>query len=146
MCTSKSKAAGVGPSTRRKLGPASVVRYTSAPIYYADLLRRLLTRDDWPAQCFININFPGCAVSDITGTRIKHQGQRHPGAFSIDARHVPYHWIKIAHPNGPNPAAADLRAIEDNAISVTPIQIDFTNYEWAKRLEGVFPFQSVASA
>ena len=104
------------------------------------LLRKLIVGDHWPKQSFLNINFPDCAPADTTGIRITRQGQRPPGAFSIDARvdgrNVPYYWVKLSYPKGENSSDTDLHAIQENAVSVTPIQMDFTNYEWRRRLEG----------
>jgi broad specificity polyphosphatase/5'/3'-nucleotidase SurE len=69
------------------------------------------------------------------------QGQRPPGTFSFDAwigaRHVRYFWVKITYPKGQSPEESDLRAIDGKAISVTPIRMDFTDYEWRKRLSGL---------
>ena len=107
----------------------------------SELLRQLLATDHWPPQSFININFPDCAVDEISGVRVTRQGLRPPGTFTIepriDARNVPYFWVRIAYGKGESPSDSDLRAIEDNAISVTPIQMDFTDYDWQRHLQGL---------
>ncbi len=109
--------------------------------YAPELLKKLLSAEEWPKTSFININFPPCAADEITGTRVTHQGQRPPGAFSIDARvdnrHIPYYWVKISYPKGALATDSDLHAIDDNAISVTPIQLDYTNYNWRSQLSGL---------
>jgi 5'-nucleotidase len=108
--------------------------------YAPALLEKLLGEDNWPDGSFININFPDCGA-DISGIRVTHQGQRPPGAFSIDARvdnrNVPYYWVKISYPQGAVVADSDLHAIHENAVSVTPIQLDLTNYAWQSRLHGL---------
>jgi len=115
--------------------------WDAAQAMLPDLLTRLITNDDWPPGSFLNINFPDAAPAEITGVRVTQQGQRPPGAFSIDARidarNVPYYWVKISYPEGEKEPDTDLHAIEDKAVSVTPIQLDFTNYAWRGRLKGL---------
>lgn len=106
-----------------------------------DLLRRLIAMTDWPRNSFINVNFPDTAPDGVAGVRITSQGQRPPGAFSIDARvdarHVPYYWVKLSYPEGEKHPETDLHAIHEQAISVTPIQLDFTDQAWRQRLQSV---------
>ncbi len=109
--------------------------------YGPDLLRKLLGADHWPTGSLININFPDCDVAAITGISVTRHGQRPPGAFSIDprvdSRNVPYYWVKLTYPEGEKQADTDLHAIAGNAISVTPIQLDLTNYTWQSHLQGL---------
>lgn len=106
-----------------------------------DLLKKLLSAKDWPEASFININFPECGPDEISGIRVTHQGRRPPGAFSIDARvdnrQIPYYWVKLSYPEGELAPDSDLHAIQEKAVSVTPIQLDFTHYAWQSRLHGV---------
>lgn len=117
-------------------------RWDAARAMLPDLLTRLITGGEWPAGSFLNINFPDALPGEISGTRITRQGQRPPGAFSIDARidarHVPYYWVKISYPEGEKAPDTDLHAIHENAVSITPIQLDFTNYAWRSRLRETF--------
>jgi 5'-nucleotidase len=53
----------------------------------------------------------------------------------IDERFVPYYWVKISHIAGGYEAGTDLEAIRDNAVSITPLQLDMTDYGMAKTLE-----------
>lgn len=126
-------------SVVRPLG--GVADWEGARRHAPGLLRSLVDSDHWPEGSFLNINFPDCAVDDITGVRITRQGRRPPGAFSIDARtdsrNVPYYWVKMAYPKGDTAADHDLRAIAENAISVTPLQLDLTHYAWQSHLHGL---------
>ena len=116
-------------------------RWDAAQERLPALLTTLITNDDWPAGSFLNINFPDAAPAEITGVRITQQGQRPPGAFSIDARidarNVPYFWVKISYPEGEKAPDTDLHATHEKAVSITPIQLDFTNYSWRSRLQTV---------
>lgn len=117
-----------------------LANWDGARKYAPRLLEKLLGASEWPAGSFININFPDCGA-DISGIRVTHQGQRPPGAFSIDARvdnrRVPYYWVKISYPQGALVADSDLHAIHEKAVSVTPIQLDYTDYTWQGRLHGL---------
>ncbi len=114
-------------------------RWDAAQQRLPGLLTQLIESNSWPAGSFLNINFPDALPAEITGVRVTRQGQRPPGAFSIDARidarNVPYFWVKISYPEGEKTPDTDLHAIHENAVSVTPIQLDFTNYEWRGRLQ-----------
>jgi len=118
-----------------------IAKWEGAQKYGPDLLRRLISTAHWPEGSFININFPECEVNEITGIRVTRQGQRPPGAFSIDARvdsrNVPYFWVKISYPEGEKLVDTDLHAISERAISVTPIQLDLTNYTWQSHLHAL---------
>ncbi|MCC7126617.1 MAG: 5'/3'-nucleotidase SurE [Acidobacteria bacterium] len=127
----------IAMSVVRALG--GTARWDAARQMLPELLTNLILNDDWPAGSFLNINFPDALPHEITGTRVTEQGQRPPGAFSIDARidarNVPYYWVKISYPEGEKGPDTDLHAIQDNAVSITPIQLDFTNHAWRRRLE-----------
>ncbi len=120
---------------------AGQASWDGARHYAPGLLQKLIADEAWPAQSLININFPDCGPDDITEIRVTRQGQRPPGAFSIDARvdgrHVPYYWVKLSYPEGENQPDTDLHAVQQNAVSVTPIQLDFTNYAWQSHLHGL---------
>lgn len=117
---------------------AGLANWDGAAYHGPGLLQQILGADDWPAMSFININFPDAPLAEMSGVRVTRQGQRPPGAFSIDARidarNVPYYWVKLSYPEGEKQPDTDLHAIHEKAISVTPIQLDFTNYEWQSRL------------
>jgi len=126
-------------SVIRPLG--GVAQWDGAYKYGPDLLRKLIAGSEWPEGSFLNINFPDCDVAEISGIRVTRQGQRPPGAFSIDprvdSRNVPYYWVKISYPEGEKQVDTDLHATAEKAISVTPIQLDLTNYAWQSHLHAL---------
>lgn len=96
----------------------------------------------WQPGLFMNVNVPNVEPEEIAGVAITRQGQRLPGGFlpvrRTDERTVPYFWIKIA-PNHPElEEGTDLYAVAQNAISVTPLQLDMTCREAVPDLEGLF--------
>ncbi|MDH4382973.1 MAG: 5'/3'-nucleotidase SurE [Gammaproteobacteria bacterium] len=121
--------------------PTGTARWDAAREILPGLLPKLINSGNWPESSFLNVNFPDVeGPAEVSGVRVTRQGQRPPGAFSIDARvdarNVPYYWVKLSHPDGEKHPDTDLHAIHENAVSVTPIQLDFTNHAWGERLRG----------
>lgn len=112
-------------------------RWATAERYAGVILRHLLTVE-WRPNSFINVNFPDCEPHQVTGVKLTRQGQRPPGSFTldprIDARNVPYYWVKLSYQKGGEHAETDLEAIDQNAISITPLQLDLTHHEWRASL------------
>lgn len=118
--------------------PGGVADFACAERYAPEILDKLIHLEQWPIGSLLNVNFPNCAPDAVIGTRVTTQGQRPPGAFSIDARqdarNQPYFWVKISYPDGSAAASTDLEAVGDNAISITPIKMDFTDHQWRQSL------------
>ena len=112
-------------------------RWATAERFTGAILRHLM-QVEWRPNSFINVNFPDCEPHEVTGVRLTTQGQRPPGSFTldprIDARNVPYYWVKISYQQGGEDPETDLEAIAANAISVTPLQLDLTHHAWRAAL------------
>jgi 5'-nucleotidase len=97
---------------------------------------------DWEPGTFVNVNFPDCGPDEVSGLRVTTQGQRLPGSFRperrIDARHVPYYWIRLAYQDGTPAAGTDLQAMADRAVSVTPMHLDLTAHPFRRYLDAHF--------
>jgi 5'-nucleotidase len=117
------------------------VHWATARRFAPDILRRLLTCD-WEPGSFANVNFPDCPPDVVTGTQVTTQGRRLPGSFRpirrIDERAIPYYWIKLAYEVGALEAGTDLLAMAENAISVTPMQMDMTANAFRHYLDRTF--------
>ena len=116
--------------------------WATAEAHAPDVIRTLMGMPEWPANTLINVNFPDALPEAVSGVRVTSQGQRPPGSFTIDGRvdtrHVPYFWVEISYKDGEKHGGTDLHAIHENAISVTPIQLDMTNHAWRGRLTEAF--------
>ena len=114
------------------------VEFDNAAHHAPAIVRQLIELEHWVTGSFININFPYCAPEDVQGVRVTTQGQRPPGAFSIDprrdSRNHPYYWVKIRYPDAEHANDTDLAAVAGNAISVTPIKMDLTDHAWRDAL------------
>jgi 5'-nucleotidase len=121
--------------TARQFAPAILERLLSCP---------------WETGQFVNINFPDVAPEEVSGVRLTRQGWRRPGSFRplrrIDGRNLPYYWIQIHYEVGVPTPGGDLHAIEERAISVTPMQLDLSAPAFASALEPAFSGLARASA
>ena len=122
--------------------------WATAEQYAPALIKTLLAVPDWPANTFVNINFPDVPPAQVRGIRATTQGQRPPGSFTIDARidarNVPYFWVKMSYKEGEKHPETDLHAIHENAVSVTPIQMDLTNHAWRASLASIIDGEAKA--
>jgi 5'-nucleotidase len=96
----------------------------------AELLRKLL-KAGWPEGVVLNVNFPDCAPGAVKGVAVTSQGQRNPDFLRIDdrldTRGKPYYWVALERRKGRPPKGTDLWAVQAGRISVTPLQLDFTD-------------------
>lgn len=96
----------------------------------------------WPADVLINVNFPDCAPDAVKGIEVTEQGRRDLQTATmdrrIDLRGNPYYWIGFRRVRSNPHPGTDLAAIYDNRISVTPLQLNLTEFKVRDRLKTVF--------
>jgi 5'-nucleotidase len=106
-------------------------RWATAESHAPGLLRSLI-ETGWPANVFLNVNFPNVAADQVKGVSVTRQGRRKPGSKldrREDPRGRPYYWIDSARIEEPTLEGSDLSAIYDGRISVTPLHLDLTHHE-----------------
>jgi 5'-nucleotidase len=80
----------------------------------------------------LNVNIPAVPQQAVSGLRVTRLGKRHPSEPVVKST-TPYgdpvYWIGPV--GGVSDAApdTDFGAIEENAVSITPLRFDFTHYE-----------------
>ena len=80
----------------------------------------------------LNVNIPYLSVESIKGFIITRQGLRvYRDALDkrIDPRGNPYYWIGGEAPTGVNEVGTDVGALLSGHVSITPLQLDLTNYK-----------------
>jgi 5'-nucleotidase len=107
----------------------------------ADIVRKILAAGI-PEGILMNVNFPARAAAAVTGIEVTSQGARNEDLIGIeeriDARDFPYYWIRYKH-KWLNPAEqTDLWALDQGAISVTPLRLDLTDQGVRQRLAHAF--------
>ena len=80
----------------------------------------------------LNVNIPYLTVEEIKGMLITRQGLRvYRDALDrrVDPRGRPYYWIGGEAPIGVNEEGTDVGALAAAYVSITPLQLDLTNYK-----------------
>ena len=88
-----------------------------------------LQKKKLPRRTFLNVNVP---PGQVKGVRITSQGSRSYRASveeRIDPRSRVYFWIKQGFSRWEKNGVSDIIAVRDKMISITPLHIDFTNYD-----------------
>jgi 5'-nucleotidase len=110
--------------------------------FAAEAIRRIAAAaKPWPKDTFFNVNFPAAAPASVGGLVITHQGKRVLGdnlMEGIDPRGRSYYWIGPARPEGGVTPGSDLRALEENRVSITPVHLNLTNIAVAAELRREF--------
>ena len=110
------------------LSDGEAIDYTSPVNFCARLIQEVM-KHSLPANTFLNVNIPNVPWSEIKGvelTRLGHRVYRDELVARQDPRKRPYYWIGGLPPEGVADYGTDIWAIENNLISVTPINLDMT--------------------
>jgi 5'-nucleotidase len=119
-------------------GEAGQPKWETPMRHGTELVQRLL-KAGWPEGVVLNVNFPDCEPEAVKGMLATTQGQRDPELLEIadrlDTRGRAYYWIGVQRRRAKPPEGTDLWAVRSNLISVTPLCLDFTDYEARKVLD-----------
>lgn len=96
------------------------------------------------AQTILNINIPDLPLAEIKGFEITRMGTRHRAekmSRERDPRGQIIYWVGLPGPGQDAGLGTDFYAIENNRVSITPLQLDLTHYqafdslsEWVKEV------------
>lgn len=106
----------------------------------AEIARRIVEivlERGWDPELLLNVNVPYLQIDQMKGIRITRQGlrvYRDELDTRIDPRGRPYYWIGGQWPTGIPDEGTDIGALEEGYVSVTPLQLDLTDYERLQRL------------
>ena len=125
------------------LDPAKPVPWSTAEHHAGDVIRRL-TAIGWPRQTLINVNFPDVPPDRVQGIAAVRQGRRKIAdnlSERVDPRGRPYYWIGPMREEdaAASPPDTDLGAIGEGKVSLTPINLDLTNFRALDALKQAFP-------
>ena len=77
----------------------------------------------------LNINIPSVHIDKIAGFKATHLGRRHKSEKIIaDKKDPSLYWIGKNGKEADNGEGTDFYAINNNFVSITPLQIDLTKY------------------
>jgi 5'-nucleotidase len=105
---------------------------------FACALCGLLSERKLPQNTFLNINVPNLPEEEIRGIEITRLGKRiyrNGLVRRVDPRGRFYYWIGGKKPLGVKEEGTDFKAIAEHKVSITPLQLDMTNYVFAEELK-----------
>ena len=104
--------------------------FGAAAEFAARLVAEVIARA-LPANTLLNVNVPAVPREQMTGFRITRQGKRRYGEAlveKIDPRGKKYYWIGGDELGFIDEPGTDFAAIQERAVSITPIHLDLTHY------------------
>ena len=110
-------------STPTDYGPAGQI---------AGIVARNVLEKGLAEGIILNVNIPYLSVEEMKGMLITRQGLRvYRDALDrrVDPRGRPYYWIGGEAPTGVNEEGTDVGALFAGYVSITPLQLDLTNYK-----------------
>jgi len=126
------------PSFAISLVSRSHFKFDVAARFALRIARRVIGRG-LPKNTFLNINVPNLDEKEIKSYRITHQGRLiHNGdgvVEKVDPRGRKYYWIgggQLIFEKGGN---TDVEAVSRSCISITPLNLDLTNYSSIRELK-----------
>lgn len=98
---------------------------------------RTLLGYEIPDYVLLNVNFPAIKPEEVKGIKPAPQGKRKIGIShqkQQDPQGRPYYWISSRRDETRDNIPADLDAIKNGYISVTPLSLDLTDYDTLESL------------
>ena len=118
------------PSFAISLVARSHFKFHPAARFAVKLARYILHRG-LPKDTFLNVNVPNLEEKEIQSYRITQQGRYTHGnevVEKVDPRGKKYYWIGGGTTVFEKKRRTDFEAVSKASISITPLQIDLTNY------------------
>ncbi len=108
-----------------------------AASFYALMIAKYVLRRGLPKGTFINLNIPSLSKEEIRGIKVTRQGKRvygEPIVENVDPRGRKYYWIGGNELGFLDIENSDIIAVNQGYVSVTPIKLDLTDYDFLERL------------
>jgi 5'-nucleotidase len=105
--------------------------YSTAAVVARRVVEHLIA-DGLPEGVVLNVNVPYLKEGELKGYMITRQGLRvYRDALDqrLDPRGRPYYWIGGEAPTGVEEEGTDIGALLQGYVSITPLQLDLTNYK-----------------
>ncbi|MCX8027114.1 MAG: 5'/3'-nucleotidase SurE [Thermodesulfovibrionales bacterium] len=99
---------------------------------YAKKVAQYIIENSLPYDTLLNVNVPNVPPDDIKGIKLTRQGKR---IYENSIKDVTspwgdtYYWIGGGQPYYEHGEGMDIQAVMDGYVSITPLHLDFTNYE-----------------
>lgn len=111
----------------------------SAAAVAARRVVELLQKSPLDQKMLLNVNVPYLDGGALKGFRVTRQGQRIYRDELVrreDPRGKPYYWIGGDSPTGVAESGTDFGELSEGYVSITPIQLDLTDYRELEKVRG----------
>jgi len=122
---------GIAVSLDSPEGHNGPLDYSTAAIVGRRVAEQVIA-DGLPEGVIVNVNVPYLKEAELKGYMITRQGLRvYRDALDsrLDPRGKPYYWIGGDVPTGVDEPGTDFGALMAGYVSITPLQLDLTNYK-----------------
>jgi 5'-nucleotidase len=105
--------------------------FRAAAEFTATLVERIMQRSIAP-KTLLNVNVPSCPKNEVKGWRATRMGKRHYSETiveRVDPRGGKYYWIGGDDLGFADEEGTDCKTVAEGYISVTPLQVDLTDYK-----------------
>lgn len=118
------------PSLAISLVKREALNYQTAAIIAKQLIEQL-SHDPLPATTILNVNVPDVPLDQLRGFEVTRLGTRHnaePIIKATDPRNKTIYWVGPVGPEQDAGPGTDFHAVNSGYVSITPLQVDLTNY------------------
>jgi 5'-nucleotidase len=126
------------PSFAVSMSRHGVKHYETAAKVVVELINRF-NIDQLPPPLLLNINVPDIPYEDLRGITVTRLGKRHKAESvikSLTPRGETVYWVGAAGGAQDAGPGTDFYAVENGQVSLTPLQIDLTQYKQLDPLQG----------
>ena len=119
------------PSVAISLAGVTAGHYTTAASVALDLVQRFC-KQPFAQPMLLNVNVPDLPFIELQGTEITRLGKRHkaePVMKSTNPRGETVYWVGAAGLAQDAGIGTDFHAVANRRVSITPLQIDLTQYD-----------------
>ncbi len=118
--------------------------FSGAQKYAQILVEELLSKKTIDKHLCLNVNFPAVAVNQLKGMKFCRQAYA-KYEEDFDERKDPhgkkYYWLTGEFVNFDKGRDTDVWALNNNYVSIVPVQFDLTDYKLKEKLEKTFKFK-----
>ena len=129
---------GIAFSVASQDKPANTTTDYSHAAQAAGVVAKKVMEEGLSEGVVLNVNIPYLSMEAIKGFVVTRQGLRvYRDALDrrVDPRGRPYYWIGGEEPTGVNEEGTDVGALTEGYVSITPLQLDLTNYKAMEALK-----------
>lgn len=118
------------PSIAISLVGAEYRHFATAGAVARQLVERFVAQP-FPEPVLLNVNVPDCPLAAIQGQEVTRLGRRHkaePVVKMVSPRQETVYWVGAAGSAADAGPGTDFNAVDRGFVSITPLQIDLTQY------------------